>query len=185
MCVAGYGQVFNNRIFSVTAVKAASLIAELDDDAKICITGPLDRVLLAYIMSAINKLESNIKVYLDLSVATTDLEDLEKIESKIFSECSMIAGIVLPNSVMKIEAGAFYGCTALESITVTPENKYFCSKDGVLYSKDMKTIIAYPTGKKSVSFDIPNSVTKIETGSFYACEELKSVTISNSVTEIG
>ena len=73
----------------------------------------------------------------------------------------------------------------MESITVAPENKFFDSKDGVLYTKDMKTIVAYPIGKKSVSFVIPSGVTKIEAGAFYECTTLKNITIPKSVIEIG
>jgi hypothetical protein len=39
--------------------------------------------------------------------------------------------------------------SALEKITVDPENQYYASKDGVLYTKDMKTVVAYPAGKKA------------------------------------
>ncbi len=46
--------------------------------------------------------------------------------------------------VEKISSKAFYSCWALERIEVDENNPYYCDIDGVLYSKDMKTVICYP-----------------------------------------
>ncbi len=46
--------------------------------------------------------------------------------------------------VEKISSKAFYSCWALERIEVDENNPNYCDVDGVLYSKDMKTVICYP-----------------------------------------
>jgi hypothetical protein len=58
-------------------------------------------------------------------------------------------------------------------------------KDGVLYSKDMKTLVQYPAGSTAASFSVPSSVTTIQAGAFEGSAKLTKLTISNKVTKIG
>ena len=71
----------------------------------------------------------------------------------------------------------------MTSINVAEDNLNYASIDGVLYSKDKKTLIMCPRGKTG-SVTIPNSVTSIGKAAFYGCTGLTSVTIPNSVTSI-
>ncbi len=108
----------------------------------------------------------------------------ESIGNNAFSKCTSLESVTLGDSVPSIGYQAFYNCTALESITVDENNAEYKSIDGVLYSKDGKTLIFYPQGK-GTSFIIPDSVTSIGSYAFYGCSLLESVTIPDSVTSIG
>ena len=77
------------------------------------------------------------------------------------------------------------GCGKLSVITVDEGNPNYKAVDGVLFSKDDKTLIAYPKGKEGTTYTIPASVTKIGSDAFYGCSGLTSVTIPVGVTEIG
>ena len=105
-----------------------------------------------------------------------------------FSGCTALTSITIPNSA-RIGHNVFYGCTGMTSINVAEDNLNYASIDGVLYSKDKKTLIMYPKGKTG-SFTIPNGVTSIGDEDDYAscefedCTGLTSVTIPNSVTSI-
>ncbi|MBO5936477.1 MAG: leucine-rich repeat protein [Clostridia bacterium] len=46
--------------------------------------------------------------------------------------------------VLEIDGKSFYSCWALQRIEVDENNPNYCDLDGVLYSKDMKTLICYP-----------------------------------------
>lgn len=46
--------------------------------------------------------------------------------------------------VKEIDGKSFYSCWSLQRIEVDENNPYFCDVDGVLYTKDMKTLICYP-----------------------------------------
>ncbi len=90
---------------------------------------------------------------------------------------------MIPNSVTEIGGDAFLGCTSLKEIIVDEQNPNYYSKDGVLYSKDMSLLIAFPIGKESI--EIPDSVTEIGENAFYGCTCLTSIEIPDSVTVIG
>ena len=70
----------------------------------------------------------------------------------------------------------------ITSFSVASGNSYFKSVNGVLYTKDGKTLVRFPTEKKG-SFTIPSTVTKIAMNAFLDCD-LEHVTIPSSVTSI-
>jgi len=101
-----------------------------------------------------------------------------------FRGCTNFTSVTIPNSVIRIDTYAFFECDKLSEINVDASNTEYSSVDGVLFSKDKKTLILYPTGKTG-HYDIPNSVTYIQTWAFQSCTSLASVTIPNSVATIG
>lgn len=66
-------------------------------------------------------------------------------------------------------SGAFYGlagCT-LKEYEVDPENQWYKSIDGVLYTKDGKAALAYPPQKEGDTFEIPEGVEHISSYFLY------------------
>ena len=125
-----------------------------------------------------------------------------------FYGCENLINITIPNSVTSIGNFAFCMCTSLTSINVDSNNEKYMSDNGVLYTKDKKTLIQYPSKKEKTEYiilqgttsignyafhyctnltniTIPNSVTSIGDNAFYGCENLINITIPNSVTSIG
>lgn len=94
-----------------------------------------------------------------------------------------ISLIEIPSSVEKIGFMAFGYCTELEKICIDENNSSYCSVDGVLYDKKMTKLIQVP-GARDGSFTIPESICDI-TGAFEGCEYITSVTLPNSIQEIG
>lgn len=115
--------------------------------------------------------------------AVTIPNSVLSIGMSVFANCRNLAGISLPASVVSISYSAFSGCASLESITVDPANLSFSSLDGVLFNKSQTMLKKYPEGKRG-DYVIPDSVTKMEGGSFYRAN-LSSVTIPGSVHTIG
>ena len=95
-----------------------------------------------------------------------------------------LSSITIPESITYIGrdwtiAHPFLGCSKLKSINVAPQNKNYCSVDGVLYNKDKTTLILCPCQKGSIN--IPSSVTNIAESAFMECSAIKSLTLPNSV----
>lgn len=69
--------------------------------------------------------------------------------------------VILPSCIKTIGDYAFYVSRGIETISIGEDNLYFKTIDGVLYTKDRKTLLQYPLGRKG-DFTLPASVTKIE-----------------------
>lgn len=101
-----------------------------------------------------------------------------------FSDCRYLQQINIPESVTCIGDSAFSSCFYLKEIKVSDSNKTYRSIDGVLYTKDLKTIIRYPKGKENKKFVIPAGVTNIGNEAFRNCWNLQEITLPSSVTSI-
>lgn len=97
---------------------------------------------------------------------------------------SLLTVITIPNSVTNIGSFAFQDCSSLTNIAVAADNPSYASVGGVLFNKAMTLLIQCPGGV-TVSYAIPNGVTKIGSFAFEYCSGLTSATIPNSVTNIG
>ena len=106
-----------------------------------------------------------------------------RIETNAFCYCENIETINIPDGVSNIGEVVFIGCDNLTSIIVSENNRAFASAEGVLYSKDMKTLVCCPGGK-SGSLAIPDGVLTIG-HSAVNCALLTNVNIPDSVTTIG
>lgn len=89
----------------------------------------------------------------------------------------------IPDSVTAISCGRMteFDPIPFKEINVSAGNKAYSSEDGVLFTKDKKSIILYPSAKTDTSYTIPNGVEIVFEPSFYGCKNLTSITIPNSV----
>ena len=112
----------------------------------------------------------------------------------------------IPAKTQKIYGSTFSKCVNITEFAVDPSNPYFTVKDGILYSKDMKVLVACPSGKTGTikipsgvkeiadyafhysvadTIIIPNGVEKIGYCAFEYCEKLKKIMIPASVKTLG
>ncbi|MBS6576520.1 leucine-rich repeat protein [Parabacteroides goldsteinii] len=111
-------------------------------------------------------------------------EGLETIGNYAFNGCTSLGAIDIPASVTHIGEGIFDNCSKLSQIRVKTANKHYSSSNGVLYNKDMTTLLIYPN-MRGETYIIPQGVTQIENFAFYTCTNLKSVTLPEGLESIG
>ena len=105
------------------------------------------------------------------------------IEQSAFEGCSGLTDIELPVGIVSIGADAFRGCLNLLNISVDEANADYSSLDGVLFNKEKTELICCP-GAKMGQYRIPDGVTKIYNGAFYACKSLTGIEIPETATDI-
>lgn len=128
-----------------------------------------------------------IEYYKDNEITIEEYHDgilVTVISEKAFENCKKIESITIPSSIKTIGKDTFVGCSNLKNINVDPSNRYYCSIDGNLYSKDGTTLIYYAQGKKEKSFTVPDQVTKIERGAFRDCDSLKEIIFPENLKSI-
>ena len=134
-------------------------------------------------------------------------ESLTTINDGAFERCSKLTSIDIPNKVTKLNDNTFAYCTSLKNvsigsgctsisatafvntssidrITVSEDNKNFTVVDGVLYNKDMTTLVLYPKNC-SGEFAVPDTVTTIADYAFYRSPNITKITIGKNVKTIG
>ena len=119
-------------------------------------------------------------------VSLTDIvipDAVKTIERHAFEECSSLNDVVIPGSVSNLDPTAFHECTSLTDLTVSPSSKKFSSVDGVVFTRDQKTLVLYPAGRKDRAYAIPDGVTGIGKYAFYECESLEELTIPASFSK--
>lgn len=109
-------------------------------------------------------------------------DGLEQIGSFSFG-CSSIRKLDIPASVTSIHTYFCRSSTQLSQINVDKNNKYYSSIDGVLYDKEVKTLLRYPEGKTDKSYTVPDTVTAIGDDALYR-SQLKEITIPSTVDYI-
>lgn len=95
---------------------------------------------------------------------------------------SGLVNVVLPAEVEAVGDFAFVGCRDLENITVDADNQMYCDIDGVLYDKEMRTLITCPMGKRISSISLGSLVSEIRTMAFYGCDTVKAVYYEGGVS---
>lgn len=116
-----------------------------------------------------------------------------------FQQAKNLTTITLPASIQDLpttkEANGFTSATNLTAIKVDPANTSFKDEDGVVLTKDGKTLVAYPFARQGVAnaaynvtdptkptgkvYTIPASVETIGKGAFAKAKEITAVQLNN------
>ncbi len=103
--------------------------------------------------------------------------------------------ITIGKNVREIGTWSMTNNQRLVEFVVDEENPYFTSVDGILFTKDMKTLVYYPSAKNikfnkygeaqnTTSYVIPYGVETIRSKAFYKCYYLDDIEMPDTVTFI-
>jgi len=109
---------------------------------------------------------------------------VEAIGGQAFFGCDALESVTLASSLSAIGDNPFVFCDNLNEILVSNDHPGYTSEEGVLLSKDGTSIVFYPNAK-SGSYTIPAGITALQSGPFLRSRLLTSLTIPSGVTTIG
>lgn len=96
-----------------------------------------------------------------------------------------ITVISVPATVTYADPGAFYWAESLEDINVAEGNDTYCSKNGVMFDKEMTMLERYPPGKTCDKYTVPSGVTQIYVGAFSYSKNTSEIVLPDSLETIG
>ncbi|GEM_PF-6577202 len=107
---------------------------------------------------------------------------VKTINGNAFKSCHYLTSLNIPASVEKF-GGGFNG-SGISAITVDAQNNNYCAIDGVVFSKDLKTLVAYPVGNTAEEYVVPDGTEVIGSGAFRGSQYLKAIELPESILEI-
>ncbi len=129
---------------------------------------------------------------LDDVISVQMSDEITSIPFGAFYGMRSVTDFTVGKGVREIETQPFGENYELEEIKVAEGNQYFTSADGVLFTKDMKVLVAYPGGKKGISYMIPEGTEGIFEDAFDGSFEkrgfgtyLTEITLPRSLLSIG
>lgn len=133
-------------------------------------------------------------------------ETVKEIKEQAFNGCDYLTSLTIPEGVETIGGSAFSNCDALTSvhipasvsliggyltkgsgiveISVADGNTAYKSVEGVLYTKDGKDLLEYPSAKQCDNLILPETVETVKAESFSWCEYIKSVVFTGNIEYI-
>lgn len=100
-------------------------------------------------------------------------------------ESEKIKTLVLPSEMRRYNGIYNVQIEALEEYTVDEASEYLTSADGVLFTKDMSILLAYPRNKRDTEYTIPDGVIRIGDYAFAGNSNIQSVYFSSDIKWVG
>ena len=182
--VTKLGQCVFSRCESLKNIKLSNNITCLDD----CLFAYCSSLEEIEIPSSVEELSN--QVFLKTNFKTFAFpEGVKKVEHSVFEECENLEYIYISSTIedfglTSANEGAMHDCPVLKTIEVSSESPYYTVVDGVLFTKDMKTLVYYPEGLENTSYTIPDGIETIGPGAFFGNMKLVEVMMPNTVTKI-
>lgn len=105
-------------------------------------------------------------------------DSVESIGTSAFNRCSSLQEVVFGKGLASIGSMCFNYCHKLERFVVDEANPNFKGVDGVLYNKNVDTLVLYPQGRPDASFTMPETMKHIGPYGIYEPQLLQAVTVS-------
>lgn len=111
--------------------------------------------------------------------------ELTSIGDKAFYGCNGLSELTITHNVRSIGNRILDGCENITKVNVEGGNKYFISKDGVLYTYSSDELLIYPVNYSTTEYVVPEGVSKIAPYAFNNAKKLTDVVLPSSLTSVG
>lgn len=113
-----------------------------------------------------------------------------------------VTEITIGKNVREISDWAFGNSKKITKYDIDDANPYFCDVDGVIFTKDMKTLLFYPPARgaesekeadgtvkkdesgntvRAITYTVPQGVETIRSKAFYKCYDMKYITLPSTL----
>ena len=146
-----------------------------------------------HLPSTLREMEAN--TFIHCPIEEIELpEGLKAVGDCMCEGCRELTTVKLPTSLEEIKNGAFNCCIKLREVAL-PENVSYIEDSAFRYCESLKQVVLprkltyispetfYMSGREKI--DIHDQITEIGYWAFWGCQHLKSLTIPESVTQIG
>lgn len=110
---------------------------------------------------------------------------LETIGDMAFWSSGLTGEVTVPASVKEIGMAPWRSLTAVTAINVAEGNENYTSVDGVLFNKDVTTVVTYPAGKTDATYTLPETVKVIADQSMRNNLSLTKLVMPEGLEKIG
>ena len=139
--------------------------------------------VLSFVMAAVTVCSSPLNGIQQVAATAKTGSKYKVNDYGILTSYSGGSDVFLNGNVSAIDEGAL-DMVKVNSFSVSSNNKYFKTVDGVLYTKNGKKLVRCPSGKTGV-FTVPGTVTSIAQNAFRGCDRITGIQIPESVSVIG
>lgn len=109
---------------------------------------------------------------------------IESIGYLSFYKCGLSGELPFGKDLKDFNATAFRSNFGINSVSVDPENPYFCSEEGVMFSKAKDELVFYPYSREGESYDIPAGVKKIGSNAMRNNQNLITINLNEGLEYI-
>ncbi len=107
----------------------------------------------------------------EIKIESVDGKKVTSVAHQPFEWDEKIETVYIGKDVKELYGESFVNLRALKNFVVDENNESFCAVDGVLYTKDMKTLLCCPKGyENEKEFTVPEEVEVISRSAFSDCK---------------
>lgn len=106
-----------------------------------------------------------------------------RIDDNTLEYSTNISKLHIPSTISFIAHSGIY-TPSIEEYIIADENPFYCSLDGIIYTKDKTDLVQYPPHKQDSIYFIPNGVQTLQTTSFFNADYIYELQLPLSLKKV-
>ena len=118
----------------------------------------------------------------DMLESVNIADSVRIIGQAVFSDCGSLKDVTIGDGLVNMGSGVFAGCPNLSTVNIK-SSRYHC-RGGVIYNEAETTLVEMLGGCETTAYEMPSTVTRIDSYAFWDCDKLAYVQLSAALSEI-